>query len=404
MTADPAARMIHIVGTCDTKGPEIGFLRDLIVAAGHPVSIVDLGIRPPTLAASVSAGDVAACHPSGPAAVLGGEDRGVSVAAMGTAFAHWCRRHADTVSGMIAIGGGGGTSMACAGMRELPYGVPKFMVSTLASGDTAPYVGTSDIVMVPSVTDMAGLNRLSRVILSNAAHAVVGAVRAPEPAQADDLPALGLTMFGVTTPCIAAITDRLSGRFDCLVFHATGTGGRAMERLLDQGILSGLIDITTTEIADLLFGGVLPALPDRLDVVARMAAPWVGSVGALDMVNFWAPASVPDRYRGRLFYHHNPNVTLMRTTPDENRALGQWIGRKLNACLGPVRMLLPESGLSALDVAGGPFWWPEADAALFAALRDTVADPARIVTLPYHINDPAFAQAAVDTFLTLMEA
>ena len=396
-------RTIHVVGTCDTKGEEIAYLRALISGAGHAVTVVDLGTRPPSIHPDIPAQTVAACHPAGAGAVLGGTDRGAAVAAMGLAFAAWCRANAEGIAGIIAVGGGGGTSIACAGMRELPYGLPKLMVSTLASGDTAPYVGTSDILMVPSVTDIAGLNRLSRVILSNAAHALVGAVTAPRPAVADDLPALGLTMFGVTTPCVTAIAEQLRGRFDCLVFHATGTGGRAMERLLDQGFLSGLIDITTTEIADLLFGGVLPALPDRLDVVARTRAPWVGSVGALDMVNFWAPATVPDRYRDRLFYHHNPNITLMRTTPAENAALGRWIGEKLNACQGPVRLLIPEKGVSALDIDGGPFWSPEADAALFDALRDTIADPARLVSLPLHINDPAFAKAAADTYQSLTE-
>jgi uncharacterized protein (UPF0261 family) len=394
-------KAIHIAGTCDTKGEEIAYLRDLIVAAGQPAVIVDLGTRSATTRPDIPAAEVAACHPD--AAGISPNDRGQAVAAMGAAFAGWCRANSPRISGIIAVGGGGGTSIACAGMRELPYGVPKFMVSTLASGDTAPYVGTSDIVMVPSVTDIAGLNRLSRVILSNAAHALVGAVAAPRPAAAADRPAIGLTMFGVTTPCVTAITDHLRAHYDCLVFHATGTGGRAMERLLDQGVLSGLIDITTTEIADLLFGGVLPALPDRLDVVARTRAPWVGSVGALDMVNFWAPSTVPDRYRDRLFYHHNPNVTLMRTTLEENAHLGLWIGEKLNACKGPVRLLIPERGISALDIDGGPFWNPEADAALFQALRDTITDPARLIFLPHHINDPAFATAAADTFLTLTE-
>jgi uncharacterized protein (UPF0261 family) len=393
-------KAVHIAGTCDTKGEEIAYLRDLVTAAGQPAVIVDLGTRAATLRPDIPAAEVAACHPEG--AGISRNDRGQAVAAMGAAFAAWCRANSARISGMIAVGGGGGTSIACAGMRELPYGLPKFMVSTLASGDTAPYVGTSDIVMVPSVTDIAGLNRLSRVILSNAAHALVGAVAAPAPAVSSDLPALGLTMFGVTTPCVTAIADQLRAQYDCLVFHATGTGGRAMERLLDQGVLSGLIDITTTEIADLLFGGVLPALPNRLDVVARTRAPWVGSVGALDMVNFWAPGTVPDRYRDRLFYHHNPNVTLMRTTPGENAALGRWIGEKLNACPGPVRLLIPEKGISALDIEGGPFWDPAADAALFEALATTVADPERLVRLPLHINDPAFAKAAADTFQSLM--
>jgi uncharacterized protein (UPF0261 family) len=396
-------RTIHVAGTCDTKGEEIAYLRDLILAAGQAVTVVDLGTRLPSIRPDISARDVAACHSDGADAVLGGTDRGQAVTAMGQAFSTWCSINAGRIAGIIAVGGGGGTSIACTGLREIPYGVPKLMVSTLASGDTAPYVGTSDIIMVPSVTDVAGLNRLSRVILSNAAHALIGAVTAPPPDIDTDRPAIGLTMFGVTTPCVTAIADQLRYRFDCLVFHATGTGGRAMERLLDQGVLSGLIDITTTEIADLLLGGVLPARPDRLDVVARTGAPWVGSVGALDMVNFWAPSTVPDRYRDRLFYHHNPNVTLMRTTPEENAQIGRWIGDKLNACKGPVRLLFPQKGLSALDIDGGPFWNPDADAALFSALRETIADPARLVPLPLHINDPAFARAAADTFLSLTE-
>ena len=391
-------KAIHIAGTCDTKGEEIAYLRDLIVATGQVAVVVDLGTHASQLTPDIPAAEVAACG----SATISRTDRGAAVSAMGQAFAAWCRANADGIAGIIAVGGGGGTSIACAGMRELPYGVPKLMVSTLASGDTAPYVGTSDIIMVPSVIDIAGLNRLSRVILSNAAQALVGAVSAPTPVTTTDLPAIGLTMFGVTTPCVTAIADQLRDHFDCLVFHATGTGGRAMERLLDQGVLSGLIDITTTEIADLLFGGVLPALPDRLDVVARTGKPWVGSVGALDMVNFWAPATVPARYRDRLFYHHNPNVPLMRTTPEENAAMGRWIGGKLNACKGPVRVLIPEKGVSALDIEGGAFWDPKADAALFQALRDTITDPKRLIFLPHHINDPAFARAAADTFLSLM--
>ena len=265
---------ILVAGTADTKGEELAWLRDLLRAGGLAAEIVDLGTRAPTVPPDVPAKAVAACHPDGPG-FLRSEDRGIAVAAMGAAFARWCRQHANEIGGVVAVGGGGGTSIACAGLRELPYGVPKLMVSTLASGDTAPYVGTSDIVMMPSVTDIAGLNRLSRVVLSNAAHALLGMVTAPKPAVEDDKPAIGLTMFGVTTPCVTAIAAQLRDRFDCLVFHATGTGGRAMERLLDQRLLSGLIDITTTEIADLLFGGVLPALPDRLDVIARTGAPWV---------------------------------------------------------------------------------------------------------------------------------
>jgi uncharacterized protein (UPF0261 family) len=233
---------------------------------------------------------------------------------------------------------------------------------------------------------------------------LAGASAAPPSAAADDKPANGLTKFGVTTPCVTAIAERLRERFDCHVFHATGTGGRAMERLLGEGVLSGLVDITTTEIADLLFGGVLAAGPDRLDVVARTGAPYVGSVGAVDMVNFWAPETIPERYRGRHFHRHNPNVTLMRTTAAENVEIGRWIGGKLNACPGPVRLLVPERGVSALDVEGGDFWDPDADGALFEALRATVADPSRLRFLPLHINDRAFAAAAADAWLELTEA
>jgi uncharacterized protein (UPF0261 family) len=394
---------IYVAGTADTKGEELAYLRDLLVAGGQPAVLVDLSTRTASFNADVPAAAVAACHPDGAGAVLNGTDRGTAVTAMGTAFAAWCHRHAGQIAGIVAVGGGGGTSIACAGMRVLPYGVPKLMVSTLASGDTAPYVGTSDIMMLPAVTDIAGLNRLSRVILSNAAHALLGVVAAPPLPAADSKPAIGLTMFGVTTPCVSAISEKLRARYDCLSFHATGTGGRAMEQLLDEGLLSGLIDITTTEIADLLFGGVLPALPSRLDVVARTRAPYVGSVGALDMVNFWAPETVPARYCGRTVYHHNPNVTLMRTTEAENAELGRWIATKLNACSGPVRLLIPEEGISALDIEGGPFWDPAADAALFAALHSGLSDPTRLVFLPHHINDPAFAEAAALAFVNLME-
>ena len=275
----------------------------------------------------------------------------------------------------------------------------KIMVSTLASGDVAPYVDVSDIVMMPSVTDMAGLNRLSRVILHNAARAITAMATHPLVESASK-PALGLTMFGVTTPSVTAIVDLLKADHDCLVFHATGTGGRSMEKLADSGMLSGILDITTTEVCDLLFGGVLPATEDRFGAVARTGLPYVGSVGALDMVNFWAPDTVPERYRDRLFYRHNPNVTLMRTTPQECAEIGRWIGRRLNRCNSPVRFLIPEKGVSALDIEGGLFFDPEADAALFEALEATVetTENRRVERLPCHINDPAFAEAAAAAY------
>ena len=391
---------IYLVGTADTKGEELAYLR-AILAQGHlHIRSVDLGTRAPSVPMNIPVETVARHHPEGAKAALGTDDRGKAVAAMGQAFAAFCKANAADITGIIGIGGGGGTSMITAGMRQLPYGIPKIMVSTLASGDTAPYVDISDIAMFPSVTDIAGLNRLSRTILHNAAQALLGMVNTPAMAGKDTKPAIGLSMFGVTTPCVTAITESLADRYDCLVFHATGTGGRAMEKLLSDGVLSGLIDITTTEIADHLFGGVLPAAPTRLDAVAETQTPYVGSVGALDMINFWAPETVPEKHRDRLFYHHNPNVTLMRTKPAENQKLGQWIGQKLNACQGPVRFLIPEKGISALDTETGAFWNPEADTALFDALTDTVTqtDQRQLIRLPFHINDPEFAQAAAQAF------
>jgi len=389
---------IYVVGTADTKGEELAFLAEQVKAAGGGVTAVDVGTRAPSWQTDVAARAVAAHHPDGEQAVFGTDDRGTAVAAMGAAFTTYLASR-DDVAGVIGIGGGGGTSIVTAGMRALPLGIPKIMVSTLASGDVAPYVDVSDIIMMPSVTDMAGLNRLSRVILHNAAQAIAGMAKAPAPA-ATGKPALGLTMFGVTTPCVTAMVELLRADHDCMVFHATGTGGRSMEKLADSGLITGVLDMTTTEVCDLLFGGVLPATEDRFGAIARTGLPYVGSVGALDMVNFWARSTVPEKYRDRLFYQHNPNVTLMRTTADECRQIGAWIAGRLNRCSGPVRFLIPEKGVSALDIEGGAFWDPEADAALFEALEATLEQTAdrRLIRLPLHINDPAFAEAALAAF------
>lgn len=389
---------IYVVGTADTKGEELAYLAACIETAGGSVVRVDVGTRAPAAAFDINAETVAAFHPEGVEAVLACDDRGRAVEAMGIAFSRFLIERQD-IAGVIGIGGGGGTSIITAGMRQLRLGLPKIMVSTLASGDVAPYVDVSDIVMMPSVTDMAGLNRLSRVILHNAAQAITAMASRPAEVTASK-PALGLTMFGVTTPAVAAMVERLRAEYDCLVFHATGTGGRTMEKLTDSGLVSGVLDITTTEVCDLLLGGVLPATPDRFGAIARTGLPYVGSVGALDMVNFWAPETVPERYAGRLFYRHNPNVTLMRTTSAECAQIGRWIGEKLNLCYGPVRFLIPEKGVSALDIEGGAFFDPQADAVLFAALEATVKPTAarRIVRLPLHINDPQFAEAAVAAY------
>jgi uncharacterized protein (UPF0261 family) len=393
--------IVILAGTMDTKSDELGYLAGLLRAGGVDVRLVDIGTQPqPTsMAPTVTASTVAEHHPQGAPAVLGLNERGKAVAAMGEAFAAYLPTQTD-IAGVIGIGGGGGTSMICQGLRAMPLGLPKIMVSTLASGDVAPYVGVSDIVMMPSVTDLAGLNRVSRVVLHNAAQALLGMVRTPSPVSPTDKPSMGLTMFGVTTPCVTSIVGALRDRYDCMVFHATGTGGQMMEKLADSGLITGFLDMTTTEIADLLVGGVLAATQDRLGAVARTRLPYVGSVGALDMVNFWAPATVPEKFRTRLFHHHNPNVTLMRTTVAENTMIGTWIGERLNLCDGPVRFLLPKGGISALDTPGGPFWDPQADAALFDAIESTVEQTAdrKIIKLVHHINDPAFAAAAVAAF------
>jgi uncharacterized protein (UPF0261 family) len=288
-------------------------------------------------------------------------------------------------------------------MRALPVGVPKLMVSTLASGDVGAFVDVSDIAMMYSVADIAGLNRISRAVLTNAAHAIVGMARAPAP-DAADKPAIGLTMFGVTTPCVTRAVELLRADYDCIVFHATGTGGRAMEKLADSAMLTGFLDATTTEVCDHLLGGVLSAGPDRFGAVARTRLPYVGSVGALDMVNFWAPETMPARYRGRLLHRHNPQVTLMRTTVAECLKIGEWIAERLNRCEGPVRFLIPEKGVSALDAPGQPFYDPEADAALFEAIERTLkaTSARRLIRLPHHINDPEFAAALVAQFREIM--
>lgn len=389
-------KRIFVVGTADTKGEELGFVRDRIRALGADVLVVDVGTRAPTIAVDVPAAEVARFGAPG---LLEGTDRGEAVAGMMHAFEAFVAGRED-IAGMIGIGGGGGTSIVTAGMRRLPIGLPKLMVSTLASGDVAPYVGVSDIVMMPSITDMAGLNRISRLILSQAAGIIVGMRRAPVVMSDSDKPAVGLTMFGVTTPAVTAIADALRANWEPLVFHATGTGGRTMEMLVESGLISAVLDITTTEVCDHLVGGVLSAGPDRLGAMVRRGLPYVGSVGACDMVNFWARDTVPRRFGGRLFYQHNANITLMRTTVEESRAIGEWIGERLDASTGPIRLLLPEKGVSALDIEGGPFWNPEADEALFSGIERRLrpATNRRIDRLPLHINDPQFAEAAVAAF------
>lgn len=392
-------RTVYVVGTCDTKAEELAYARSLIRAAGVEAVLVDVGTRSETDVADVPAREVAARHPGGVEAVLGGSDRGAAVGAMAEALTIWLTGQQD-IGAVLGLGGSGNTALVTQAMRALPVGVPKLMVSTVASGNVAPYVGPTDIAMMYSVTDVAGLNAISRKIIANAAHAAAAMALWQAPEASGDRPGVGMTMFGVTTTCVDQIRERIGDSYECYVFHATGTGGQSMEKLAESGLLAGMIDITTTEVPDLLMGGVFPCTQDRFGAVARTRLPYVGSIGAVDMVNFGALETVPEKYRDRNLYVHNPQVTLMRTTAEENAAIGRWIAERLNRCEGEVRFLLPLGGVSAIDVPGMPFHDPEADAALFAAIRDTlVTTPKRqLIELPFTINDPAFADAAVAEF------
>jgi uncharacterized protein (UPF0261 family)/ABC-type branched-subunit amino acid transport system ATPase component len=393
--AASSVRSAYVAGTFDTKGRELSFLRQCLEKLGMRVVTVDLATSGKPSTASVHPREVARHHPQGESAVFS-NDRGSATAAMAIAFEAFLATRRD-LGGVISAGGSGGTSMATQGMRALPIGVPKVMVSTMASGDTRPYVGPSDICMMYSVTDVQGIHRISELVLANAANALAGMIAHPPVTSTVTKTAIGLTMFGVTTPCVQAVTKQLGDEYDCLVFHATGVGGQSMEKLADSGLVAGVIDVSTTEIADEIAGGTLSAGPTRLDVFARHALPYVGSCGALDMVNFGAWDTVPERFKGRRLYRHNPTVTLMRTTADECRNIGEFIAAKLNAMRGPVRFLIPEGGVSAIDRPGQPFHDPDADRALFAAIESGFrAGPDRkLQRLPLHINDEAFADALV---------
>ncbi|TPK02211.1 ABC transporter permease [Mesorhizobium sp. B2-5-9] len=402
--AERFGRTVLVVGTFDTKGKELRFVADRLKSLGISVRTVDLSTSGKPTSADVPAMQVAGMHARGSSAVFT-NDRGGSVSAMADAFARWIERE-PRIGGVISAGGSGGTTLATAGMRVLPVGIPKLMVSTVAAGDVGKYVGGADIMMFHSVADVQGLNSITEQVLSNAAHAMAGMVAQLPNAEAWEArrklarPAVGITMFGVTTPLVQAVTKRLEADYDCLVFHATGIGGRAMENLGDSRLISAFLDLTTTEVADMIVGGVFPATQDRFGAAIRTGLPYVGSTGALDMVNFGPRDSAPEKFRSRKFVIHNPNVTLMRTTRDENRAFGEWIGARLNAMNGPVRFLLPEGGVSMLDAPGQPFHDPEADNALFEAIEKTVRQtPQRHVErVRANINDTLFVDAVISAF------
>ncbi|TQI77832.1 uncharacterized protein (UPF0261 family) [Serratia fonticola] len=391
---------VYIATTADTKGQELEYVRNLIVNLGLPPLTLDLSTSgvPSQYQADVSAAEIARYHPEGEQAVFC-HNRGQAIAAMAIAFERFMLSRHD-VAALLGLGGSGGTAIITPAMQQLPIGLPKLMVSSMAAGDVSGYVGSSDIAMLYSVTDIAGLNRISRKVLSNAANQIAGAIRFHIDDDADSLPATGLTMFGVTTPCIKAVTRAIEADWDCLVFHATGSGGRAMEKLIDSHLLNAVLDLTTTEVCDFLFDGVLACNEDRFGAIARTGIPCVMSCGALDMINFGHPKTIPARYADRHFYNHNTQVTLMRTTAEENDYMGHWIGNKLNHCEGEIRFVIPEGGVSALDAPGQPFWDPAALDAFVHSLEQTLiqTEKRRLIKVPYHINDPRFANVIIEQF------
>lgn len=392
-------KKVYIVGTCDTKFAELDYARSATRQAGAEAVLVDVGTQSAHPGADIAAREVAANHPSGAAAVLSQTDRGKAISAMAEALTVFLQECND-IGAVLGLGGTGNTALVTRAMRDLPVGVPKLMVSTVASGNVAPYVGPNDIAMMYSVVDIAGLNAISRKVIGNAAHAAAGMVLHPPVLSADDQPGLGMTMFGVTTACITQLRDMLDDAYELFVFHATGVGGQSMEKLVDSGLLQAVIDVTTTEVPDLLVGGVFPATEDRFGAIIRTKIPYVGSVGAVDMVNFGAKETVPAAFRDRRLHVHNAQVTLMRTTPEENRRIGAFIVERLNRMEGPVRFLLPLQGVSAIDVPGQPFHDPAADEALFSTVRAgwKAAPNRQLIELDAHINSPEFAAALAANF------
>jgi uncharacterized protein (UPF0261 family) len=399
-----AGRVI-LAGTLDTKGEEILFLKTRLNEVGVKTLVVDVGIvGKPHFDADVRREVIAKAGGSSIQKLAAAADRGIAVATMQRGLAQWVKQHSDDpFAGMLGIGGSAGTGIMTAGMRELPIGTPKIMVSTVASGDVNPYVGTSDILMMYSVADFSGLNRLTCTVLANAADAMIGMCLHATSIKSDSRQTLlGATMFGVTTPCVSRVKELLEKRsYELLIFHATGTGCQSMERLISEGFIKGVVDLTTTDLADELVGGVWKASPSRLEVAGRVGIPQIVSVGALDMVNFGPPETVPSKFAGRRFYQHNPAVTLMRTTPEENRHLGATIAAKLNQAAGPVTVMLPLRGVSAIGVEGEPFYDPVADECLFSAIRHGLDNKVKLVELDLSINHPEFAAQVVAEYVAI---
>jgi uncharacterized protein (UPF0261 family) len=391
---------VVLIGTLDTKGTEYAYLRDRIREHGVEVVLVDAGIMEPLAEPDIARTEVAATVGADVAALAAAGDRGAAVETMARGAAEIVRRlHAEgRLDAVGALGGSGGSALASYAMRQLPIGVPKLIVSTVASGDTSPYVGSVDVTMMYSVVDIAGVNQISARIISNAAGALVGMAEATVPALGAERPLVVASMFGVTTPCVTTARERLEELgYEVLVFHQTGAGGGSMEELIKAGFIAGSLDVTTTEFCDSVAGGVLAAVPERLESAGARGIPQVVSLGALDMVNFGPMDSVPARYRDRNLYVHNPTITLMRTTPDECREIAAIIARKLNAATGPTVLFVPLRGVSMIATEGQPFHDPEADEALFGTLRELV-DTAKVEVheVDADVNDPAFALAMAD--------
>jgi uncharacterized protein (UPF0261 family) len=397
---------VVILGTLDTKGTELVYLRDRVREHGVEALLVDVGVFEPRVEPDVARNDVAAAAGGDVEQLAAAGDRGAAVEVMGRgAAAVLLRLHKEgRLDGAVGVGGSGNSSIAATALGRLPVGVPKLIVSTLASGDTRPYVGAVDVTMMYSVVDIAGLNEVSERILANAAGAIAGMAKAVVPQRERREKLVGATMFGVTTPCVTRARERLGELgYEVLVFHATGTGGQSMEALVRGGFLAGVLDITTTELADDLVGGVLSAGPDRLEAAGALGVPQVVSLGALDMVNFGPRETVPPQFEHRHLYVHNPTVTLMRTTPDECRELGRRVGRKLSAARGPTALFVPLRGISMIAVEGQPFHDPAADEALLAGLRETLEPHVELHELETDINEPAFADAMAERLHSLIE-
>jgi uncharacterized protein (UPF0261 family) len=403
---------VVLLGTLDTKGKEYDYLRARLREQGVDVVLVDAGVFEPLAEADVGQDEVAAAAGADVAALREAGDRGAAVGAMGRGAAEVVRRlHADgRLDGILCVGGSGNSSIGAQAMRVLPVGVPKLIVSTLASGDTRPYVGATDVSMTYSVVDISGLNRISERILSNAAGAIAGMAKAAVAEESGEgkplsrTPLIGATMFGVTTPCVTRARERLEELgYEVLVFHATGTGGQSMEALARGGFLEGVLDITTTELADELVGGVLSAGPDRPEAAGELGLPQVVSLGALDMVNFGPRDTVPPQFEDRNIYIHNPTVTLMRTTPEECAELGRQIAYKLSAATGPTVLFVPLKGVSMIATEGQAFHDAAADEALFGALRENLGPNVELHEVDTDVNDPAFAEAMAERLHALIE-